>query len=116
MTLLDKKLLKQKQLLEKNSTFSKDFLTWFIGFTEGDGSFYTEKTEKKVSPGFSLKQAEHSVLHRIKSQLGFGHITRENHFYVYRVYRIQEIETLIGLFNGNLILKKNQQKFNKAYV
>lgn len=102
------------KLLQKNSTISStpDFLTWFIGFTEGDGCFYTLKTEKgKVSPAFSIKQAEHSVLHWIKSQLGFGHVNRENHLYVYRVSRIQEIETLIHIFNGNLILKKNQQKF-----
>jgi hypothetical protein len=54
-------------------TYSISFLTWFIGFSEGDGSFVVA-----FRGDLHFVITQHSddaqVLFYIKKQLGFGHI------------------------------------------
>lgn len=95
------------------------FLEWFIGFTEGDGSFiiYLKKTKTRKKMCFTINQDDSQLLFKIKKQLGFGQVTtyKQNNklYYRYSVSDIKNITRLIHLFNGNLILEKVQNRFSK---
>lgn len=115
------------------------FLEWFIGFFEADGSYSTTKIQnnedcngdnssksgQKWRVDFSTKrvhfeitQKDPKILYFIRKNLGYGRIQRivkpENSIY-YRYYtsKRENIERLVNLFNGNLILEKRQQQFEK---
>jgi len=98
---------------------SDDFLFWFIGFTEGDGSFVVNKRNEL---SFILIQgaANKILLERIHYTLGLGHIIKQSS----RVYRLiiqknQEIELIILLFNGNIVLPSRKKQFHlflKAFL
>ena len=103
----------------KNKTL---FFEWFIGFTEGDGSFISAKfpTKKKPDnkrPIFIISQRHPQVLFTIKKELGFGVIkyvpATEKHaaFFKYIVNSLKHIQWLILLFNGNLRMTKVQKRF-----
>ena len=106
----------------KNKKEKTVFLEWFVGFTEGDGSFGltkspTRKNTKNTRPSFHINQKNPQVLYKIKKELGFGrvHFVREEitgtTYYRYSVSRLQDVKTLILLFNGNLVLDKAQARF-----
>lgn len=80
-----------------------DWLTWFIGFTEGDGSIITDKNGRLF---FVLTQNEESILLHIKSVLGFGNVVYGPNVlsYRYKVYDQESLHKLAYLFNGNLFL------------
>ena len=101
-----------------------DFKYWFIGFTEGDGSFIINKNgylEFKVTQSSNDAQ----ILFYIKKELGFGSVSvqdKKNKTHHFRVRDQKGILKLIHIFNGNLLTerKNNQFKlwleaFNKAY-
>jgi hypothetical protein len=54
------------------SNISHEWLQWFIGFTEGDGSLMTSPTGRL---GFVITQNELAILEHIQSTLGFGNIS-----------------------------------------
>lgn len=87
-----------------------DWLTWFIGFTEGDGGLHTYGSYFI----FGLTQKEEPVLQEIQSVLGFGRVyfDSSSNAYRYRVTAKSEILKLAILFNGRLatINKINQLK------
>ena len=100
----------------------KPFFEWFIGFTEGDGSFGRryfpiKDNPKNARPYFTINQKDPKVLYKIKKELGFGKIIyiaeTENHnaYYRYSVSKLEHIEWLIHFFNGNLLLTKVQDRF-----
>lgn len=104
--------------------FNSDFKYWFIGFTEGDGSFIINKNgylEFKVTQSSNDAQ----ILFYIKKELGFGSVSvqdKKNKTHHFRVRDQKGILKLIHIFNGNLLTerKNNQFKlwleaFNKAY-
>lgn len=106
--------------LNLNSTFKY----WFIGFTEGDGSFIVNKNgylEFKVTQS----SIDAQILFYIKKELGFGSVRvqdKNNKTHHFRVRDQKGILKLIHIFNGNLLTerKNNQFKlwleaFNKAY-
>lgn len=79
-----------------------NWLTWFVGFAEGDGAILTNKSR----PRFVLTQKEGAVLHIIQSVLGFGtvrHITNGN-YYRFVVEDNSNVRLLAYLFNGNLVI------------
>lgn len=107
-------------LLNLDSTFKY----WFIGFTEGDGSFIVNKNgylEFKVTQS----SIDAQILFYIKKELGFGSVRvqdKNNKTHHFRVRDQKGILKLIHIFNGNLLTerKNNQFKlwleaFNKAY-
>jgi len=55
-----------------NCSADKDWLEWFVGFCEGDGSFFV--TKKGLH--FSIAQDELYILNHIKDTLGFGKISK----------------------------------------
>lgn len=100
------------------------FFEWFIGFTEGDGSFGLTKEPTKynpdnVRPTFRINQKDPQVLYRIRKELGFGNINLINDkktgasYYRYSVNKLECLRYLILLFNGNLVLDKAQSRFSK---
>lgn len=99
----------------------KDFLIWFIGFSEGDGSWIVRTEKKRIL--FQIGQKEKQILFYIRDTFGFGIVrsydtkTRLNKFnqiyYQYVVEKKQHILFLIALFNGNICLNKTQNRFYK---
>lgn len=112
-------------IIDSNSlNFNSDFKHWFIGFTEGDGSFIINKNgylEFKVTQS----SIDAQILFYIKKELGFGSVSvqdKKNKTHHFRVRDQKGILKLIHIFNGNLLTerKNNQFKlwleaFNKAY-
>ena len=89
---------------------SDDWLTWFIGFSEGDGAFLTGR-DKRLR--FILTQKETAVLNHIHETLGIGRVRTYGHFSRYQVDDKKGILILIALFNGNLVLDKRKVQVKK---
>lgn len=82
------------------------WLTWFIGFAEGDGALLASGNRVR----FVLTQKEGTILYHIQATLGFGYV---RHFlpksggvgyYRYIVEDNDNACILAHLFNGNLVL------------
>ena len=100
------------------------FKWWFIGFTEGDGSFIIGKNgylEFKITQS----SVDAQILFYIKKELGFGSVSlqdKKNNTHHYRIRDKSNLLKIITIFNGNLITqyKINQfnlwvEAYNKAY-
>ena len=90
---------------------SERFLTWFIGFTEGEGSFIVNNRGDLC---FVITQStiDIYILEYIKETLGFGKVIPQSQTTSrYVTQNKKEIELLIHLFNGNLILPRRKEKF-----
>lgn len=90
---------------------SNEFLEWFIGFTEGDGSFIvTKRNDLK----FVITQSteDKQVLDWIQNTLGFGKVIaqgkRTSRFIVQDT---KGIFLILLLFNGNLVLPTRKKNF-----
>lgn len=100
-----------RNLSGKNSDeISDDWLTWFIGFSEGDGAFLTGKDKRLF---FVLTQKETAILNHIHETLGIGRVRTYNNFSRYRVDDKKGILVLISLFNGNIVLDKRKVQLKK---
>jgi hypothetical protein len=96
----------------KPSTYSSEFLSWFIGFSEGDGSFIVSGSRLF----FTITQQDVPLLRRLRTQLGFGTICNDTEYPEIKRYTVtdrNQIEILIHIFNGNLLLKKTTARFSK---
>lgn len=103
---------------------NKKFLEWFIGFTEGDGSFIVSNDRVYFDITQNLQDIQ--VLYYIKKELGFGKIIirskKDRNVGVFYVSSKENFTRLITIFNGNLSTnyKKEQFKvwldtYNKQY-
>lgn len=110
--------------IDNSLNLNSNFKYWFIGFTEGDGSFIVNKNgylEFKVTQS----SIDAQILFYIKKELGFGSVRvqdKNNKTHHFRVRDQKGILKLIHILNGNLLTerKNNQFKlwleaFNKAY-
>jgi len=92
---------------------NKKFLEWFIGFTEGDGSFIVSKD--KVYFDITQNLQDIQVLYYIKKELGFGKviIRSEGHrnVGVFYVSSKDNFTRLIKIFNGNLSTNYKKEQF-----
>lgn len=89
------------------------FLSWLIGFTEGDGSFVVNH-RKELS--FILIQGAEGVeiLYRIQKILNMGNVIKQGSRVFRQIINKKEhIYLLLLLFNGNLILPTRKVQFNK---
>ena len=94
---------------------SERFLTWFVGFTEGEGSFIVNNRGDLC---FVIAQStiDIYILEFIKETLGFGKVIPQSATTSrYVTQNKKEIELLIHLFNGNLILPRRKEQF-EAFV
>lgn len=106
-----------------NKKISKDWLTWFIGFSEGDGAILTFNDRLK----FVLTQKEGAILYHIQEVLGFGTVKKypnkennsknnsQNEYYRFIVQDNKNILILFHLFNGNLVLENRSKQLNKWF-
>lgn len=109
----DQFYFKYNEHLPKNTLPSAKFLTWFIGFTEGEGSFIVNNRGDLC---FVITQSKIDIfiLEHIKEILGFGKVIPQSKTTSrYVTQNKKEIELLIHLFNGNLILPRRKQKFEE---
>ena len=97
-----------------NKHISDDWLTWFIGFAEGDGCIFSDRKTSRLR--FVLTQKERAILDHIQKKFGFGVVksfpssTKENanrkiRFHRWIVEDSTNIRYLALLFNGNLCIQ-----------
>lgn len=85
----------------KNKTIiDKEWLNWFIGFSEGDGAILSNQDRAK----FVLTQKESAILYEIQEVLGFGKVCCYKDCSRLIVTDLQHILLLFFIFNGNLVL------------
>nr|ALO20842.1 putative LAGLIDADG homing endonuclease [Chlamydomonas nivalis] len=113
------------------------FLTWFVGFVEGDGSFWARQSNSNYNNivviddieidltlipqrgEFEITQSIKNVklLFLIKKKLGFGRIISFSHenkkYYKWYTSKKENIIRLIHILNGNLVLEKRRLQFTK---
>ncbi len=101
-------------LFKKRDYLSDEWLTWFIGFAEGDGAIQTYDKGKRVR--FVLTQKESNILYKIQFKFNIGVVKhfpqgkslashashKNNDFYRWMVDNPSHILLLAFLFNGNL--------------
>ena len=95
-------------LFKDKDPVSDEWLTWFIGFAEGDGAIQTYDQGKRVR--FVLTQKESQILYQIQFKLNIGDVKhfpqgksgKNNDFYRWIVDNSSHILLLAFLFNGNL--------------
>lgn len=97
---------------------NNDWLSWFIGFSEGDGAIL----EHKGKSSFVLTQKDDKVLNEIYETLKIGKV---KHFYDnkgnkrfsrYIVSDNKGIFLLYLLLNGNLVLQSRINQLTKWYI
>ena len=109
------------QLGKPNHILNPDinFLEWFIGFFEAEGSFCHWFDGKKDSFQIKITKNDPQLMYKIKKNLGFGNVTqfiKNNKFYWrYSTSKKKYLISLIYLFNGNL-LSNHKQKHFKDFV
>jgi hypothetical protein len=92
---------------------SSDFLFWFRGFSEGDGSFIINKNgylEFKITQSSSDAQ----ILFYIKKQLGFGSVTIQDKINKTHHFRIRDqnnLFTVLRTVHGHLITSYKIKQF-----
>jgi len=95
-------------LFKNKDPLFDEWLTWFIGFAEGDGAIQTYDEGKRVR--FVLTQKESDILHKIQFKFNMGVVKhfpqgksgKNNDFYRWMVDNPSHILLLALLFNGNL--------------
>ncbi len=98
--------------LPNNKIPSENFLTWLIGFVEGEGSFIVNN---RGDLAFVITQAtiDKQVLEFIQEILGFGKVIPQSAITSrYVTQNKKEIDIIVSLFNGNLVLPKRQETFD----
>lgn len=89
---------------------SDNWLSWFIGFVEGDGAIQTYANRSKLR--LVITQKESAILYHIHNSLGIGQVKyypqgksgNKNGFYRFTVDKLSHILLLAFLFNGNLAI------------
>ena len=99
-------------LYPKNKIPSNEFLTWLIGFIEGDGSLSLSSNGRIA---FNITQKEKAILDEIAAILGFGIVLHDKTMdcYRFRVSRLSEFYLIALLLNGNLVLPHRISQLNK---
>ena len=110
----------RKELPQHKTRMDQEFLEWFVGFAEGDGSFQispAQKAPKGLTPPeplrlfFIITQKEVQVLHMIRSTLGFGRVTAHGDEFRYIVADLEYIDKILHIFNGNILISKVNRRF-----
>ena len=104
-----KKLTNTSPNPHEDLSFNKDFLKWFIGFSEGDGSFVI--TGGKSIFSIHLHLSDLPLLYELQTQLNMGNVYQNACSAYFIVKANKDINTLIHIFNGNLFLSKRQLQF-----
>lgn len=99
--------------LPQHKKLDTKFLEWFIGFTEGDGSFIV--SNNKVYFDITQKLNDIKLLHQIRTELGFGSILerpeKNRNVGVFYVTGKDNFLRIVKIFNGNLVSKYKKEQF-----
>jgi len=92
---------------------SKEFLEWFIGFSEGEGSFIVAK---RGDLSFVVVQSTNDVqiLNYIKDTLGFGRVVVQSSKLKTHRFIVSDMKNLFIiclLFNGNMVFPTRNARF-----
>ena len=104
----------KKVMPEHKKKLDSEFLEYFIGFFEGDGSFSMDYQINRVQ--FSLYQHKRDIsfLYNIRTQLGFGRVfiskTRPDEAFL-KISDQKNLLKIIHLLNGNLCTVKRRKQF-----
>lgn len=107
----DRFIAKHKFLITGTTTPSFSWLTWFLGFSEGDGSFIVAK-RGYISFVITQDSRDIQVLYMIKDVLGFGKVIKQG--VTTSRYLVQDKKGLFLislLFNGNFVTSRKQKTF-----
>ena len=96
-----------QRIVPHKNFIKNSFLEWFIGFSEGDGSFIV--SNKRLF--FIINQKQEKILNYIRANLGFGKVSRYLSYSRYIVADRNCVDKLISIFNGNLVLYKTNAGF-----
>ena len=82
---------------------STQWLSWLIGFAEGDGSFIITNRQDLM---FVITQSNYNIeiLYEIQTQLGLGRVVVQSKTYNASRYIVQDqigLSLIVSLFNGN---------------
>lgn len=97
----------KKNLVSHKKNIDVCFLQWFIGVSEVSACFMI--SEKSLL--FIINNLEEKTLYFIKSNLGFGKVSKYKNSSRFIVKNQTNIDRLIHIFNGNCILKKTNACF-----
>lgn len=101
---------------------NKKFLEWFIGFTEGKGSFIVLNNKVYFDINVSIKDIQ--VIYYIKKELGFGKVMIKNSDSNNSIGRTvsfyltseENFSRLVSIFNGNLCTVNKKQEFKNWLI
>ena len=97
----------KENLVSHKKKINLTFLQWFIGFTEGNASFIVSN----ALLFFIINHKQEKILYFIKTNLGFGKVSKYGNYSRFIVADTTNIDRLISIFNGNLILNKTNTRF-----
>jgi hypothetical protein len=106
-------LVKYKEYYPNNPLPSEEFLKWFIGFSEGEGSFIMAK---RGDLSFVVTQSTIDVksLYYIKENLGFGKVIVQSTKQKTHRFIVQDFKNLFLIcliFNGNMVFPTRNARF-----
>lgn len=75
----------------------QSFIEWLVGVTDGDGTFSFSKQKNSFGFTFKIGQSNYNarMLYYIKSQIGYGSITKDGPFNLQ--YQIRDTQTLLNV-------------------
>lgn len=96
-----------------------EFLEWFIGFFEAEGSFTSWQGSNSRTNRFriDITQKDPQLMYKIRTKLGFGRVTifskkdRKGLFARYYVEDKKNLERIIYLFDGQFVTEHKQMQF-----
>ena len=95
-------------------TLDFHFLTFFIGFSEGEATFLSWMDGKTPRAGFSIDQKDSQILFHIKKNLGFGTIkSLKTGYWRFAIYDTTNLFRLYCIFLGNIVLDKKHFAFER---
>lgn len=105
--------LKLKEYYPNIKEPTNKFLEWFVGFTEGEGSFILVK---RGDLSFVITQSTQDVqiLNYIRDNLGFGKVIVQSKKFNTHRFIIQDFKSLhliCLIFNGNMVFPSRQARF-----
>lgn len=95
----------------RETTLNIDFLLWFIGFSEGDGSFI--KSGNRFF--FIISQNELIVLYKIKKLLKIGKVQKHGKYFRFIVSKILDIYFILEYFILYSVMQKTYIRLNNVF-
>jgi hypothetical protein len=92
-----------------------NFLIYFIGFFEGDGSFLINTQRCSTEITLSQHTVDLAFLHKLRAQLGFGIVYKQKTrtLAFLSIGKRENVLRMIHLLNGNLCCPARQKQFKR---